>query len=50
MTELEFEKDFKRNFPVNQRHQTLNGGQTVTTSINYWRWDGSQITLNNPET
>lgn len=33
MVELELEKDFRRNFPANQRHLILNGGQTVSTSI-----------------
>lgn len=33
MVELEFEKDFKRNFPASKRHLMLNGEQTVSTSI-----------------
>jgi len=33
MVDLELEKDFKRNFPANQRHLILNEEQTVSTSI-----------------
>jgi hypothetical protein len=33
IVELELEKDFRRNFPANQQHLILNGGQTVSTSI-----------------